>query len=116
MKESKINVKPLGKTFTFAASVGATLHLMDSRIIVAQAEKIENDKKSDEVAVLQAQVKEAKTMVDLVVDILGMTDEEKEQLLNNATVDEIADILTEISDILNGITPDDRKKSGEEQN
>lgn len=114
MKESEINVKPLGKTFTFAASMGSMLKLLDARIAVAQSEKVMNDNKADEISVLQAQVKEAKTMIDLVADLLSMTDKEKKQLVNNATADEISDLIIEISDELQGITPDDRTKSGDE--
>lgn len=114
MKESEINVKPLNKTFTFAASMGSMLKLLDARIATAQAEKVMNDKKASEIDQLQAQAKEAKTMIDLVADLLSMTDKEKEQLVNRATADEISDIIIEISDELQGITPDDRTKSGNE--
>lgn len=114
MEKSKITVKPLGKTFTFAGSMGAMLKLLDARIATAQSEKIMNDNKADEISVLQAQAKEAKTMIDLVSDLLGMTDKEKEQLVNRATADEISDIIIKISDELQGISPEDRSKSGEE--
>lgn len=111
MQKSKVTVTALNKTFNFQASMGSMLKLLDARIATAQAEKVMNDKKASEIEVLQAQAKEAHVMLDLVADLLHMSDNEKKQLVNSATADEISDIIVDISDKLQGVTADDRSKS-----